>query len=170
MRKRQQGTTEVLNSSPVLRGAAAPGGSSPPARTAPAQAGLTMKPHNKLCVQKTLLAFAVVIISLTKANADDQNVQGLYNLCKATTDHGRYAVCVGYISGIGDIMQTNGVMHPGAAVDPAPLDERLCGRPSYGAQVQAFMNWAEKHPQQWQAPRQLGVLSALSGTWPCPGP
>jgi hypothetical protein len=128
-----------------------------------------MNPHSKTVRVRTFLAFAIVFVSMAKAHADDHNVQSLYNLCKATTDDARYTLCIGYISGIGDIMQTNSVMHPRAAVDPAPLDERLCGQPSYGAQVQAFKNWAEKHPQQWQAPRQLGVISALSGTWPCPG-
>ena len=40
--------------------------------------------------------------------------------------------------------------------------------PTFGAIIQAFVKWAENHPEAWSgAPRQLGVMAALQKTWPC---
>jgi hypothetical protein len=38
---------------------------------------------------------------------------------------------------------------------------------TYGAARQAFVNWAEKHPEQWSKPMIVGVIEALNETWPC---
>ena len=34
---------------------------------------------------------------------------------------------------------------------------------SRGAAVQGFINWAEKHPEDWDKPMLSGVMSALQG-------
>jgi hypothetical protein len=33
--------------------------------------------------------------------------------------------------------------------------------------VQAFLNWAEKHPEAWSYNQIRGVILALGETWPC---
>jgi len=43
----------------------------------------------------------------------------------------------------------------------------LCGAPSHGAMIQAFINWAEKNPQQWATGKTAGVMLALQESWPC---
>jgi hypothetical protein len=37
---------------------------------------------------------------------------------------------------------------------------------SFGAMIQVFINWAQKHPEQWSSPREFGVVQALKETWP----
>jgi len=44
----------------------------------------------------------------------------------------------------------------------------LCGVGStYGAEQQAFENWARAHPEEWTESSSVGVVVALRGTWPC---
>jgi hypothetical protein len=41
------------------------------------------------------------------------------------------------------------------------------GQLSYGAEVQAFKNWALMHPEQWAREAPVGVGIALRDTWRC---
>jgi hypothetical protein len=36
-----------------------------------------------------------------------------------------------------------------------------------GAYKQAFINWAERHPEQWNSHMGYGVTIALQQSWPC---
>jgi len=38
---------------------------------------------------------------------------------------------------------------------------------SYGATVQTFKNWAQKHPEKWSLDRLYGVIWALQEAYPC---
>jgi hypothetical protein len=98
---------------------------------------------------------------LASADNDTQDVQALLRLCKAqeTSAH-----CVGYISGIADIMMAVGrVLKNG----PERSFLGLCSSASYSAFVQAFVNWAEQHPERWYQSRSIGVMDALREKWPC---
>jgi hypothetical protein len=124
--------------------------------------------------RKYVVALSVLLGSATSTDAPraadtNQTIQGLQVQCKASTDSPDLLFCAGFISGIGDLMRVNGaVINPFRKEADAPIrDERMCGQPSYGAQMQAFVNWAEKHPQLWNMPRAFGVISALSESWPC---
>ena len=99
--------------------------------------------------RKTFLALAVMLGCVMPAHADDYNVQSLHSFCKSPKASVRDTFCLGYFAG---------------------EDLRACGHISYGAEVQAFMNWVEKHPEQRTSPREFGVVSALSEAWPCPKP
>jgi hypothetical protein len=117
--------------------------------------------------QRIIFAVSLVLgsmMSIAVGRAEDkQNIQWLYHACKNRDDNFNYLLCVGYVSGIGDLMHVNG----GAPHRDTGWDDRLCGDPSYGAQVQAFVNWAEKHPNLWQYPRPFGVVTALREAWAC---
>jgi hypothetical protein len=114
-----------------------------------------------------ILLSALVLCRQAEAqDKPDQTVQGLYMACKETNmdqfDRGR---CLGFISGIGDVMAVIGSGRH-------DLQLGLCGpspTPTYGAMIQAFMNWAEKHPEQWNIAQEAGVVIALRETWPCVG-
>jgi hypothetical protein len=42
-----------------------------------------------------------------------------------------------------------------------------CGEASPGARVQAFVNWAKTHPENWSGSPVVAVVEALRETWPC---
>lgn len=94
------------------------------------------------------------------ASAADNDVQSLYSACKMSDASQEFAVCVGFISGVGETLH-----YLGLAPDAQPF--KICGAPTHGAMVQAFLNWAEKHPEAWSYNQIRGVILALGETWPC---
>lgn len=116
-------------------------------------------------MKKALLLLACVVgASVSDAREPVKNdIHHLYTMCKGTSfAFNNY--CLGYISAIADMMllhssddeQTRG-MYGMCAVDPV----------TYGASKQVFINWADKHPELWSKPMELGVILALRETWPC---
>jgi hypothetical protein len=122
----------------------------------------------RLLLQLTTTAVAFSICCLSESVAQDIfSTQSLYQNCKAPDGSPRAAICLGFISGIGSMMQLIGTVeqkHP--EKDYGVL--AICGNPSNGAMVQAFKNWVEKNPQEWATEQTAGVLEALGDTWPCP--
>ena len=113
----------------------------------------------------TFAVIAALAFSVS-AHADNQhlNVQSLYLACKDS--NGPTAMlCSGYVGGIGEMMHALGTQIPD---DPKLRIFGICGTMSHGAMVQAFVNWADKHPERWADVGVLGVMSALIETWPCP--
>jgi hypothetical protein len=109
-----------------------------------------------------------LLASTPNANATDsaldESIQGLVQNCRsvATARAGLDPdanYCLGYISGIGDYMKGLGLS--------GNASMGICGNVTYGASVQAFMNWANAHPERWTENRLVGVATALRQTWPC---
>ena len=116
-----------------------------------------------------ILAFPFLLVAAQSSAAEvppEVTVQALLTNCKAvsgpnpglSTDAN---FCLGYISGVGDYLKGMGL----AGTNPALS---ICGDISYGAAVQAFINWGQKHPEHWQENRLFGVVLALRELWPCP--
>jgi hypothetical protein len=77
-----------------------------------------------------------------------------------------------YAAGIGDVMSLAGqdLLHSSDRIVREELvDLSMCPNNgyTYGALKQAFVNWAEKHPEKWTEFADLGVIIALRETWPC---
>ena len=85
-------------------------------------------------------------------------------LCKKPIETKEFAVCIGFVSGVGETM---GVLQFGIRTFPDFGAFSICDAPPHGAMVQAFTDWAEKNPQEWKNPAILGVMTALRETWPC---
>jgi hypothetical protein len=118
-------------------------------------------------VLRSLFAAAILAFGLTSASADDLNIQALYEACKSQDlNSSRYGLCLGYVAGIGDLMHAFGA-YSQKSQDENFIAFSICGKPSYGAIVQAFVNWAEANPQRWSDDRLFGVAEALRATWPC---
>ena len=100
---------------------------------------------------------------LVSLQAEDphRSIQSLYEACTGADSY-QQMYCVGYISATMDTMTVLGTYGPAQAFGICPKVFV-----SYGAGVQAFKNWAQKHPDAWGAPRYLGVSLALKETWPC---
>ena len=122
------------------------------------------------CMKTVTLAIcATTLLCLNGATAADeskgqtQTVRDLYEMCKKPYGVDT-AFCVGYIGGVHDMM-----MMIRLSDDEKVKDLRLCDPGSTrGAQVQVFVNWAEKHPEHWSKLMFAGVVAALSTTWRCP--
>jgi hypothetical protein len=113
---------------------------------------------------RSLLAAAILTFGVFSANADDRNVQWLYESCKMQ-DSDRHGICVGYIAGIGDLMHAFGNYSQSQDVNVRAFS--ICGNASYGAMVQAFVDWAAANPQKWSENYLFGVAEALRVNWPC---
>jgi hypothetical protein len=102
-------------------------------------------------------------VSDVNAQAKNETVQDMYQICTGSDDTER-ALCTGYVTGIGDYMWLIGV---------ARKDQQLglCASPSpsHGAMLQAFVVWAQHHPELWNKEAEIGVRAALRETWPCVG-
>jgi hypothetical protein len=112
-----------------------------------------------------VIVAAAIFMGLFPARAADPHltIQGLYDDCKNYSSV-QSSFCLGYISGIGDAMH---FIEGFRKKMPDVESFAMCGAPSYGAMVQAFINWAEKHPEDWMRSRVYGVMLALGQTWPC---
>jgi hypothetical protein len=114
-------------------------------------------------------------IAATKG-PDYYNVQDLLRWCNSKADFER-DTCMGYIAGASDLMTMTG----GAtlAFNDTFKDQgktagmlsvySICPRDpvTYGASIQVFKNWAEKHPEKWGQPAIFGVWVALTEIWSC---
>lgn len=100
-------------------------------------------------------------LAALRARNSGTSIQTLYTECTGN-NFGDRTFCAGYISAMSDSMGM-----PGPAVSPKKF--RICPKVSVnaGAAVQAFKNWARKHPQAWSLDRVFGVMWALKETWPC---
>jgi hypothetical protein len=101
-------------------------------------------------------------IGALQAKDPSTSIESLYKQCD-DTDLYKQTFCVAYIVGVAEILGRVGLDK-----SARPLTG-ICwkGDVSYSAMVQAFKNWAQKHPEAWGIPRYGGVMWALKETWPC---
>ncbi|WP_425351671.1 Rap1a/Tai family immunity protein [Mesorhizobium helmanticense] len=120
---------------------------------------------------KRLFALAFIVAGLfsPSAVAEDLNVQRLLAQCNSTAVQDWW-YCLGYVGATSDVMMLNGVALNVNPSSSALKDLAICPPTavSYGASRQAFINWAQKHPENWSASMGVGVVLALREVWPCP--
>ena len=78
-------------------------------------------------------------------------------------------LCIGIVSGVADTMSFNGLALKSLPLQSASLIRpfSICGNTTHGAEIQAFKNWAQAHPEQWTIRGSAGVILALAQLWPC---
>jgi hypothetical protein len=106
-------------------------------------------------------AIALIAAGLVPSQALAVSTQELLNACQSTKESGDNLFCLGYVTGVAETM--NQLLGPDAKGGYCPK-----GSISYGAFQQAFVNWAQRHPEKWSATAFSGVSQALRKTWPCP--
>jgi hypothetical protein len=110
-----------------------------------------------------------------EGGADSTTVQTFLDYCNSPAGSPAEEYCLGYIAGMGTVLDANGVVletmtSPHDANANALRHFSMCPSgtpPSYGAEEQAFKNWAGAHPEQWTLTAGAGVGLALRETWPC---
>ena len=110
---------------------------------------------------KVLIAALRLSMIADNADAADSGVftvQDLYNWCKAGDNDSTRLMCIGYVSGVMDVMAVVGTDH---GETTSKYGMCITERVSYQAAIQTFINWAEKNPKVWNQPRDIGVIVAL---------
>lgn len=99
---------------------------------------------------------------------DFSNVEHLLKWCKLPETRSDHGFCAGYVVGVADMMQQVGRQGAGnfRSVFGMCVPKSL-HTPSGNAEVQVFVNWAEKNPKEWGQVNEVGVVLALSEAWPC---
>lgn len=118
-------------------------------------------------MKKAALALAAVTFmgsAPIQAAPNPGTVQFLYETCKTEMAANMPRFCLGYILGVGQLMAMNAEFGDNFALCAVPKGVP----PSGAAMIQAFLNWAEKHPESLTQRNLLGVALALRETWPCP--
>lgn len=113
-----------------------------------------------------LLFFSVVSVGSHAQASDFSSTDGLLEMCRS--NGADYGYCLGFISGTAAVMEQIGL---GASGDFRGAMGMCVPRPypTANAEVQAFVNWAQRNTQQWGQPSAVGVMMALANTWPCAG-
>lgn len=121
----------------------------------------------------TMLAMAP---AAAKAQALPMTVGDMQRACaiasgeeQDVTPEGAIAVgaCYGMMRGVVQVMQANCRSLPMGAKPAAALS--LGDIPTAGDAIRAFAAWADANPAEAEAPAAFGVISALSGAYPCKG-
>lgn len=100
-----------------------------------------------------------------QAEQPGTSIEALYRDCNAKESSPAWAFCAGYIAAQAEsmiVLGQAGESEKPFGICPAP-GISVSGR----AAIQAFKNWAEKHPERWGQVRHLGVAFALGDDWPC---
>jgi hypothetical protein len=119
----------------------------------------------------TILAailFGLTPVPCSFAASKDLNIQGLLADCRAEQGSADFAFCLGYVGGFSDLMVVNAIMATKAGVPKPPVSMCVTNPgPTYGARIQAFVNWARQNPKTWSEQNFVGVAGAMAATWPC---
>jgi putative hemolysin len=119
-------------------------------------------------MKKGIIALAAVAIlsgaPIQAAAPNPATVQFLYQTCKDEMAASLMRFCLGYIMGVGQLMAVNATFGNNFALCVLPAG----GVPTGAAMIEAFLKWAQKHPESRSQRNVLGVALALRETWPCP--
>jgi hypothetical protein len=96
----------------------------------------------------------------------------LYGFCKSP-NYDIMIRCAGYIHGFSTMM----ILMGQASADPGLTPDRRDALRAYGLchqetvpvadMMTAFLNWAERNPQERETNGEDGVLASLREAWPC---
>jgi hypothetical protein len=128
----------------------------------------------------TLIGAAVVLSTIAPAptSADSDNIEWdvheLYKQCTYKEGSLDKIFCLEFVSAVGRKIFTNGLPLKDISADtPSSMTLSIlsaCPKSlvSNDAMVQAFNKWANQHLEKWKTSARVGVMQAMSDTWPCP--
>ena len=125
------------------------------------------------------IAATMAVVSLTGTVRAEEpfkapmTIQDLYQDCKSAS-YDQTMLCLAFIQGAAGMQQLAGVVANTADNMTADQREALVtfsachpAGVTFNQMKQVFINWAEKHPGQWQDSHVVGVALALKEAWPC---
>ena len=75
--------------------------------------------------------------------------------------------CIGMVAGVAAVLHLHEAV-PTVAGRPNVLKACVPEGTTTGQLVQAFKKWAKTNPKLWTEKAQLGMVAAITQTWPCP--
>jgi hypothetical protein len=113
-----------------------------------------------------LTAMSLCLTSTARASAADAStIHSLYRACTDKNNYSNFGFCLGFIEGVGHMMHITQMGKPGES--PTSLEWCAPEDTTREQTLQAFKNYHDAHPEQWQMPGMAGVMFALLSTWPC---
>ncbi|MES2550064.1 MAG: Rap1a/Tai family immunity protein [Pseudomonadota bacterium] len=94
-----------------------------------------------------------------------QDVQKLLNDCESDEAFA-YGACLGMARGTAAVMQFNCSLYQDGT-STITFFAADSSNATYGAMIQAFINWARANPSEWGTRGELGMITALRETFPC---
>ena len=116
------------------------------------------------------VAGATGAAKITPAHAEANTAGELVAACRAPAASAQSAFCLGFVAGIGSILDANGyLIESGTLVDPSLAGVALCSKPSTKSEelLATFFAWADSHAAALNRPAAIGVVEALTERWPC---
>jgi len=113
-----------------------------------------------------LLAIVLSLLPISATSQGVKTVQDGLIQCRAALamqDTLGSGICMGVADGVMSTLKLN-CGSVGRGYNPLIKAEIP---PSIGSAVQAFVNWAERNPQDWGQMFAVGMASALIETFPC---
>jgi hypothetical protein len=116
--------------------------------------------------------FVLMLLNGSAQAASNRTVQDLYTDCKST-EAAKQVSCIRFIDGISSAMLISGQL---SLINSLAWHRRqiystmgMCPEQSLtqGQMRQAFVNWVERNPKEWQKMEYEGVIAAMKETWPC---
>lgn len=116
--------------------------------------------------------FVLTLMNTPALAASNRTVQDLYTDCKST-ENAKQVSCIRFIDGMSSAMMISGRL---SLMNSLEWHQRMlystmgmCPEQSLtpGQMRQAFVNWVERNPTQWQQLEYEGVVAAMKETWPC---
>jgi len=114
---------------------------------------------------KALNSFLLCSLVSAGSHAQASDPNSTNRMLELCTGEG-YPYCAGFISGTAIVMEQVGI----SASGPFRGAFGMCVSTPYPSgidEVQAFVNWAQRHPQFGEMPMANGVMTALASSWPC---
>jgi hypothetical protein len=111
-----------------------------------------------------LVTFGLLIGGAVRADGiSTETAHDLYDVCTTRNAVGEM-FCAGYISGVARMF---GLVPELYSLPRTGLRWCHTERVSNAQMLQAFKNWHNAHPEKWDMPSELAVITALMDTWPC---
>ncbi len=101
------------------------------------------------------------------AASDQLNVQEFLTFCNAAPGSSKRAYCAGYVTGVFELMAMNG-LNRSHNDELTTLVRSICFTGTEDTKIiDVFKNWAKAHNEKRNELAPVGIMEALSETWPC---
>jgi tRNA U34 2-thiouridine synthase MnmA/TrmU len=119
-----------------------------------------------MTVRRAIFGIFLAFVIGNNANAADNvakpgSVEKLYGVCKSPNIDIKVR-CAAYIQGFGAMMYVVEKRKTLAAFGVCQQETVTVAE-----MIQAFLNWTERNPKEWQENGEIGVLASLREAWPC---